>query len=299
MSGAARFSAVVVLHDSEADLRRLLGSLAARLGEAGPELVVVDTGSSDGGPDLAREAGARVIELPGNPGFGPASNAGVAAAKSDVTALLNPDVELLDDGLARLAELARARDAIYAPRLLNADGSVQRSAHPAPGRPGALVPALVHPRLLPRPLRLVADPWRSERPRPVGWAIAACLVARTSTLRSLGPFDADAFLFSEDLDLCLRAAAAGIQTELRPEVALRHAGAHSTSAAYGGEPHELIARRRREVIAARLGRRALALDDAAQALTFATRTAGRALLGRDSGRERAQLRALRAARRGY
>lgn len=58
-----------------------------------------------------------------------------------------------------------------------------------------------------------------------------------------------------------------------------------------------MARRRREVVGRDLGSRALVLDDAAQALTFATRVAGRCLLGRDAGRERAQLRALAAARR--
>jgi hypothetical protein len=50
-------------------------------------------------------------------------------------------------------------------------------------------------------------------------------------------------------------------------------------------------------VRARLGRRALALDDAAQALTFATRIAARAALRRDAARERGQLAALRAARR--
>ena len=122
-------------------------------------------------------------------------------------------------------------------------------------------------------------------------------MARTATLRWLGPFDPGAFLFFEDMDLCLRARAAGIPTELHPEVRLRHAGGHATARRFGGEPHELHAARRREVVAARLGRRALALDDAAQALTFATRATGRALLRRDSSRPRAQLRALRAARK--
>ena len=37
---------------------------------------------------------------------------------------------------------------------------------PRPGPPGALLPALVHPRLLPRRPALAADPWRSERPVP-------------------------------------------------------------------------------------------------------------------------------------
>ena len=101
------------------------------------------------------------------------------------------------------------------------------------------------------------------------------------------------FLFFEDLELCLRAAAAGVPTELHPEIALRHAGGHSTGPAYDGEPHALLARRRREVVGARLGRRALALDDLAQGVTFATR----AIAHRGRERERAQLRALIHARR--
>jgi hypothetical protein len=59
-----------------------------------------------------------------------------------------------------------------------------------------------------------------------------------------------------------------------------------------------MARRRRQVVARTLGRRALTLDDVAQATTFATREGARRLLGRDATRERDQRRALRAARRG-
>ena len=131
----------------------------------------------------------------------------------------------------------------------------------------------------------------------MGWAIAACVAAPTDLLRELGPFDPGEFLFYEDMDLCLRARAAGAPTELHPDVALVHTGGHSTGPAYGGEPHELLARRRHEVVTARLGRRAAALDDLAQAATFATRAAGRMLLGRDGRRERAQLAGLWRARR--
>ena len=76
-----------------------------------------------------------------------------------------------------------------------------------------------------------------------------------------------------------------------------HTGGHATSRRYGGEPHELLARRRREVVGRRLGRRALLLDDAAQGATFATRWLARAVLRRDGRRERAQLAALGRARR--
>lgn len=296
MSAVPPFTAVVVIHDSGPDLARLLHTVGRWL-DPRPQVVVADSGSRDDGAGQARAWGAEVISLPDNPGFGAASNAGLARAASDVTVLLNPDVELLDAGLLRLVAAVRGRDVLAAPRLLNPDGSPQRSAHPLPGTVGALVPALVHPPLLPPAIRVRAEPWRAERSRTVGWAIGACLAGRTATLRRLGPFDPGVFLYAEDMDLCLRARAAGVPTELHPEIALRHAGAHATGPAFGGEPVELLAARRRAVVA-QLGPRALALDDAAQALTFATRAAGRAVLGRDSGRERRQLAALRAARQG-
>jgi len=240
-----------------------------------------------------------VIEA-GDVGFGAASNLGVERVTGSVTLLLNPDVVVLDAPvIERLARHARREDALHVPRLLNPDGSLQRSAHPLPGRAAALLPAVLPSGALPRPLRDRADPWRAGGDeQPVGWAIAAAVAARTATLRALGPFDAKQFLFFEDLDLCLRARAAGIPTILHPDLALEHRGGHSTEPAYDGEPHELLAQRRRAVVRANLGRRALALDDAAQALTFATRAAARTALRRDAARERAQLRALRTARRG-
>jgi GT2 family glycosyltransferase len=287
------FTAVVVLHDSEPELRALLRSLGEHLAEP-PQLVVVDSGSTDGGAALARAHGADVVELGGNPGFGAATNAGLERARHDVTVLLNPDTELLDGSLATLAAIARAHPgALHAPRLLNPDGSVQRSAHPLPGTPGALLPALVHPPLLPRSLRQRAEPHRATSARTVGWAIAACLAASTATLRALGPFDPAVHLFAEDMALCLRARAAGIPTVLHPQLRLLHTGGHAVLRA--GEPYELLARRRRETVEAQLGPRARALDDAAQALTFATRAAARALLGQDASRERAQLGGLRLA----
>ena len=284
------FTIVVVLHDSGPELAALLPTLDRHA--AGAQLVVVDTGSRDDGPQLARAHGAELVELPDNPGFGAANNAGIALARHDVTVLLNPDTELVDDSLHELAALARIHPrALHAPRLLEPDGSVQRSAHPLPGTVGALLPALVHPPLLPRPLRDRAEPYRSERPRTVGWAIAACLAARTDLLRELGPFDPAVHLFAEDMELGLRARARGVPTVLHPHLRVRHTGGHSVHR--DGEPHALLARRRREAVGSALGPRARALDDVAQLVTFATRIGARAALRRDASRERAQLAALR------
>jgi N-acetylglucosaminyl-diphospho-decaprenol L-rhamnosyltransferase len=287
------FSIVVVLHDSAGPLPALLASLG-RL-PSPPQVIVVDTASSDEGPALARAAGADVVVLGDNPGFGAANNVGVERAEHPVTVLLNPDCELLDGSLSLLAARAAGGE-LWVPRLLNPDGSLQRSAYPLPGTVGALLPAVVHPPILPEPLLERVEPFRSQRARSVGWAIAACVAASTETLRRLGPFDPGQFMFYEDMDLCLRARAAGIPTVFEPAVRIRHVGGHSTRPVYDGDPHDLLAQRRREVVGANRGSAALALDDLAQALTFGTRAAGRLVLGRRADRERAQLSAVLRAR---
>jgi len=183
------YTVVVVLHESAAEIDVLLHSADAHLA-ARPQLVAVDTGRDDGGAARCAAWGAEVLERRDNPGFGAASNAGLGLAAHDVTVLLNPDCELLDGSLDALAELAREHPgALHAPRLLNADGSVQDSAHPLPGTPGALLAAALPPALAPRALRDRLEPWRGSRAHTVGWAIGACLAAPTAALRALGPFD--------------------------------------------------------------------------------------------------------------
>jgi GT2 family glycosyltransferase len=121
-------------------------------------------------------------------------------------------------------------------------------------------------------------------------------VGRTDELRALGPFDADAFLFYEDMELCLRARRAGIATILRPDIAVCHLGGAATGRSLDADRDlDLRARRRRAVMAAE-GRLPLALDDLSEALTFATRGAAKAVVG-GGGLERRRLRALLRARR--
>jgi GT2 family glycosyltransferase len=280
------YAAVIVLHESRAELAALLDSLA-RAGEA-PELVVVDTGRDDGGAELAASRGATVLQRRDNPGFGAASNAGLTRVAADTAILLNPDCELRDDALSRLAAIAAEHPrALHAPRLLNTDGSVQRSAHPLPGTIGAFVPAVLP--VLPRALRERAEPYRASTPRTVGWAVGACLAAATATLREFGPFDERIHLFAEDMDLCLRARQQGIPTVLHPQLAITHHGRHSIDR----EPFDQLARTRHTVVQRRLGNRRAALDDAAQCLTFALRAPVkprarqqlRALKRRDPGRD--------------
>ncbi len=292
------FALVTVTHNSAAALRALLVSAARHL--PGVRVVVVDNASGD---DSVAVAGgfpqAVVVALSENIGFGRANNRGLAEVSEPVAVLVNPDVEVLDGSIwALAAEAAAGPERLLAPLVLYPDGSRQDTVHPMPAGAADLVRVFVSPSLVPGRAGAWLAPWRSASPRRVGWAVGCALAARTETLRRLGPFDETIFLYGEDMELGLRAGAGGVPTWFWPAARVRHHRAHSSQLAFGGEPVARLAAARHDVVRRRLGRRRAALDDALQALTFATRIAVKTALRRPAGRERAQLRALHSARRG-
>jgi len=113
-------SAIVPVWNGEELLRRLLRSLAAQ--SAPPaELIVVDNGSQDAAPDVARQAGARVIRMGHNAGFAAAVNRGIREAAGEVVAVLNSDVELTPDYLRILAAALEESGAWFATGKLLSD----------------------------------------------------------------------------------------------------------------------------------------------------------------------------------
>jgi N-acetylglucosaminyl-diphospho-decaprenol L-rhamnosyltransferase len=289
---AAQLALVTVTHNSARELGALLRSAAQHL--PGARVIVVDNASTDDTVAVARgAANALVVELAENGGFGAGSNAGLRLVDEPVTALVNPDVELLDDSLLALAaELAHA-DRLLAPLVLSADGSRQDTVHALPASAAELVSALLPPRALPGRFGVRLAPWHASSPRRVGWAVGCAVLARSETLRRLGPFDERTFLYGEDLELGLRARAAGVDTWFWPSARVLHTGGHATARAFAGEPFELLARARHDAVERGLGAGRARLDDRVQALTFASRALLKRALGIDAERERRQLAAVR------
>jgi GT2 family glycosyltransferase len=122
--------------------------------------------------------------------------------------------------------------------------------------------------------------------------VASCLVARTELLQRLGPFDERTFMYAEDLELGLRAHDEGVDTIFWPAARVVHSGAHSARRAFDGEPFELLASRRRDVVRDRRGQRRGRVDDLLQLTTFSDRLLLKRLTGRPAERERRQLAAL-------
>jgi len=90
-----RISVIVPMYNEARHITRTLDSviLAARVAAVDYELIVVDNGSTDQGPQRARELGARVLLCPGI-GIGALRNRGAAVATGDCLAFLDADIEV-------------------------------------------------------------------------------------------------------------------------------------------------------------------------------------------------------------
>lgn len=80
----------MIVRNEEHNLRRCIGSVAGLV----DEMIIVDTGSTDGTVALAEELGATVLHLPWRNSFSVARNHGLAAATGDWILVLDADEEL-------------------------------------------------------------------------------------------------------------------------------------------------------------------------------------------------------------
>lgn len=188
---------------------------AADAGTALPiEVIVVDNVHPEVGDRTVTDlrlftAGVHVVRPGRNLGFGGGCEAGVLAARAATLAFVNPDVVVPDGWLPPLvAALDEPDVAIAAPVLVNADGSVQETGQRLDAT-GATSPILTAPASI----------------ETVDYASAACWVVRRSTHDRLGGFDPLYHpAYFEDVDLALRARAAGLRCVVVPDVRVMHHG---------------------------------------------------------------------------
>ena len=227
----ADVAAVVCTHNALPWLEQCLQSLA------GVDTVVVDNASSDGTAAFVRDRfpGVEVVEQ-ANLGLAAGWARGLDEALPSRWALiLNADAWLPEGALERLVAVGdeHPTTAVVAPRLLNPDGSLQRSVRGFPTR-WRLATEYFYLRKLGRRTRALNAFYgagfdhRSER--EVECVMGACMLVRRAAIDVVGPPDADFFLFSEEVDWCYRFAQAGWSTLFTPEAECFHVG----GASHGG-----------------------------------------------------------------
>jgi N-acetylglucosaminyl-diphospho-decaprenol L-rhamnosyltransferase len=294
------YSIVVVTWNCAEHVRALIASMNRHL-TGDQELVVVDNASDDDPASALEEwkGPRRFIALEENLGFGPATNRGVAEASGEVTVMLNPDTELVDAGLDRLVTVAAELAGLVGPRVCNPDGSIQASASGPEVGAWPWLRALVPGGLQPPGMVARTEPSRLERRTPVTWLTGACIAGPTRTLRGLGPFDPALHMFGEDVDLGLRATAAGVRSWFDPEAcSIVHYGQGSSTLVYGSRegwrsPGTL---NWRAAVRRAHGARREYLGWLALRVNLRLRLTAKTLLGRATDRDREAVRAASSAK---
>lgn len=189
------------------------------------EVIVVDDGSADGTAAWVRDRfpEVRVVALERNQGFCRAANAGLRAARGGVVALLNDDTVADPHWLAALVRgldddpglgFCASKMVSHAdPRILDGAGDGY-SRHGLAFRVG----------------RGEADDGR-HAPRAVLWASGGACAYRREVLDAIGLLDEGFHAYYEDVDLGLRATAAGWRGRYVPESRVAHVGSFSDAGA--------------------------------------------------------------------
>jgi N-acetylglucosaminyl-diphospho-decaprenol L-rhamnosyltransferase len=221
-------SIVIVSWNVRDLLRRCLHSILDVSHSMHVEVVVVDNASTDGSSDMvqAEFPGVHIVANSENRGFPAANNQGLAVAQGRYVLLLNPDTEVIEDGLATLAAFAEAHPDVgmVGPQLLYPDGSVQSSRRRFPTLATAVFESTwLEPYAL---RRLLKRYYVLDRPddavQDVDWVTGAAMMARREAVEQVGPLDEGFFMYSEELDWCRRFREAGWRVVYLPTARIIH-----------------------------------------------------------------------------
>lgn len=223
--------AVIILNWNGAELlKKFLPEAAANTVSERADLIVADNGSTDGSVAWVRAhcPEVKVLELPENYGFAGGYNRAIAATEYPLTLLLNSDVQVPAGWLPPLLDYMDTHPECGAlqPKIL-------QYAHPDTfeyaGAAGGLLDRNGYPYCRGRLFAcLEKDTGQYDAaPARVAWASGAALLVRTALYRKVGGLDEEFFAHMEEIDLCLRIAAAGYDVMCVPASKVYHVGGAS------------------------------------------------------------------------
>ena len=218
---------VLVSHSEVRWLRPCLTSIFAHVGKCSADVVVVCNGN-DGSAELIEHElpAARVIRCE-NHGFAHGCNTGLRACDARYALLQNVDTEVRSGTFADLVAALDERPEVGAAGVVQVapGGELLPTMRNFPGVTRVLAEALGSERWPTRSARLgerVLDPHKYGGEQACDWISGSFLAVRREALEAVGLLDERFFLYSEELDLCLRLKQAGWEIRHLPVMTIVH-----------------------------------------------------------------------------
>lgn len=227
-------SVIVVTWNCDATLDACLRALSGSRPGPPEQVICVDNGSRDRSVARARANGAEVVELGSNLGFPHAVNAVLDRCTAEYVLLLNPDVVVRHDTIARCLDALRAcaNIGLVGANLRQPDGQPDRAAARRFRTLGLLVLETLGLPFIWRRLDLQYLPsWDRKSSRRVPCINGAFAVMRTELLREIGGLDETAFLYLEDQELSRQMAERGLEVHFEADALAVHDVSAATRAA--------------------------------------------------------------------
>lgn len=232
-AGAASpsLSVVIVSYNCRRLILDCLTSLYDSTATLDFEIIVVDNASSDGSVEAitAEFSRVRVVELEKNIGFGRACNVGARHAKAPFLLLLNPDTLVRPGAIDKLMGFASAHPhaRIWGGRTLNMEGRVVPGAYwrfPTVWSTFCVVSGLA--RAFPDSDLFNREAYGGRCDRILeAEVVSGCLFLIDKALwDALDGFDPKYFMYSEEVELCLRARRLGARPLVSADVEIVHEG---------------------------------------------------------------------------
>jgi GT2 family glycosyltransferase len=211
-----QLSVVVISWKMRDLLERMLTSLYRWMPSIDFEVICVDNGSEDGTIDMVTSGfpSVQLIRNPVNLGVAPARNQAITKATGKFIAILDADLEFVEDSLGPILSLLQSMPSvgIAGCRLTFQDGITQHNAKRFPTLFAQLSRRSNFLRWLDGGKQLAhheMHEWDRSTSREVDYLIGACQVIRKEVFDQVGLLDDSIFYGPEDIDFCLRARQVG------------------------------------------------------------------------------------------
>lgn len=225
-------SICIVNYNAKKLLDECLESIYCNTKRISFEIFVVDNGSVDGSTSMVKEKypEVKLIENDCNVGFAKANNQALRESQGRYVLLLNNDTVVLPNALDKLVEFMDSHPEAGAcgARLLNPDGTLQPQCRRGFQTPIAAVSHLLYlDRLFPKSRifgKYFLTYLDSDKTHEVDTVSGACELVRREAMDKVGMLDEQFFIYSEDIDWCLRIKKAGWKVYYVYEAEIIHYG---------------------------------------------------------------------------